>query len=232
MNLAAYGAPVESTVNSNDPHAAFFRDSIAQTGNVASRHSSAIAAQSEQIARELCEKQLLVLSQKVDQQRQTHLKTINLLKVTRDRHLKLMQELDEERKLRENEKNAGITSSEKASLQEKLTEVEASKILLDNELKKLKESLENERTEHKEIIIYLMEERRKINMMRNEERKRSEDLAQILSEEKQRVDTIAEGLEEETKKSLRFEAEMEKQSQIHEQERKMMLRNLAVEEKK
>lgn len=57
-------------------------------------------------------------------------------------------------------------------------------------------------------------------------------MAQILSEEKQRVDTIADGLEEETKKSLRLEAEMEKQSQVHEQERKMMLRNLAVEEKK
>lgn len=233
MNLAAYGAPIESTLNpTNDPHAAFFRDSIAQSGNVASRHSSAIAAQSEQFAREMCEKQLLVLSQKVESQRQTHLKTITLLKQTRDRHLKLMQELDEEKKQREIEKSAGITSSEKAIMQEKLTEVEASKILVENELKKLKETIENERVEHKEIIIYLLEERRKINMMRNEERKRSEDLAQILSEEKQRSDTIAEGLEEETKKSLRCEAEMEKQSQHYEQEKKMLLRNLTLEEKK
>jgi chromosome segregation ATPase len=235
VNIAAYGAPVSNSnkVKLNDPQAALFRDSLAQTGNVASRHTSAIAAQSERDARELCEQQLLVLSQKVDQQRQTHSKVVNLLKFTRDRHLKLMQELDEERKKSEKSENEpGTSTTERSKLQQKLTEAEATRDQLENEMKKLKETLEGERTEHKEIVIYLMEERKKINMMRNEERKRSEDLAQILSEEKQRVDTIADGLEEETKKSLRLEAEMEKQSQIHEQERKMMLRNLAAEEKK
>lgn len=233
MNIAAYGAPVESKVTKlNDPQAALFRDSLAQTGNLASRHTSAIAAQSERDARELCEQQLIVLSQKVDQQRQTHSKVVNLLKFTRDRHLKLMQELDEERKKNEREPEPGTSTTEKSRLLQKITEAEATRDALESEMKKIKETLDTERTEHKEIVIFLMEERKKINMMRNEERKRSEDLAQILSEEKQRVDTIADGLEEETKKSLRLEAEMEKQSQIHEQERKMMLRNLAAEEKK
>lgn len=233
VNIAAYGAPIDNSKSKlNDPQAALFRDSLAQTGNLASRHTSAIAAQSEQSARELCEQQLIVLSQKVDQQRQTHSRVVNLLKFTRDRHLKLMQELDEERKKKELESEPGTSVTEKSRLQQKITEAEATRDQLESEMKKLKETLEGERTEHKEIVIYLMEERKKINMMRNEERKRSEDLAQILSEEKQRVDTIAEGLEEETKKSLRLEAEMEKQSQIHEQERKMMLRNLAAEEKK
>lgn len=233
VNIAAYGAPVDSSNKSKtDPQAALLRDSLAQNGNLASRHTSAIAAQSEQSARELCEQQLLVLSQKVDQQRQTHSRVVNLLKFTRDRHLKLMQELDEERKKKAIEAEPGTSTTERSRLQQKITEAEATRDQLESELKKLKETLENERTEHKEIVIYLMEERKKINMMRNEERKRSEDLAQILSEEKQRVDTIAEGLEEETKKSLRLEAEMEKQAQVHEQERKMMLRNLAAEEKK
>ena len=233
VNIAAYGAPIENSNRAKtDPQAALFRDTLAQTGNLASRHTSAIAAQSEQSARELCEQQLLVLSQKVDQQRQTHSRVVNLLKFTRDRHLKLMQELDEERKKKEIESEPGASTTEKSRLQQKITEAEATRDQLESEVKKIKETLENERTEHKEIVIYLMEERKKINMMRNEERKRSEDLAQILSEEKQRVDTIAEGLEEETKKSLRLESEMEKQAQMHEQERKMMLRNLAVEEKK
>jgi hypothetical protein len=233
VNIAAYGAPIDNSKNKlSDPQAALFRDNLAQTGNLASRHTSAIAAQSEQSARELCEQQLIVLSQKVDQQRQTHSRVVNLLKFTRDRHLKLMQELDEERKKKEIESEPGTSTTEKSRLQQKIAEAEATRDQLESEMKKLKETLEGEKTEHKEIVIYLMEERKKINMMRNEERKRSEDLAQILSEEKQRVDTIAEGLEEETKKSLRLEAEMEKQSQVHEQERKMMIRNLAVEEKK
>lgn len=232
VNIAAYGASVDNKVKLTDPQAALFRDSLAQTGNLASRHTSAIAAQSERDARELCEQQLIILSQKVDQQRQTHSKVVNLLKFTRDRHLKLMQELDDERRKNDEETEPGAAINERAKFQQQITEAEATRDLLENEVKKMKETLEGERSEHKEIVIYLMEERKKINMMRNEERKRSEDLAQILSEEKQRVDTIADGLEEETKKSLRLEAEMEKQAQVHEQERKMMLRNLAVEEKK
>lgn len=232
MNIAAYGAPIDHKMKLNDPQSALFRDTLAQTGNLASRHTSAIAAQSERDARELCEQQLIVLSQKVDQQRQTHSKVVNLLKFTRDRHLKLMTELDEERKKNELPIEPGALTAERTLLLQKITDAEAMRDQLESEIKKLKETLDGERTEHKEIVIYLMEERKKINMMRNEERKRSEDLAQILSEEKQRVDTIADGLEEETKKSLRLESEMEKQSQVHEQERKMMMRNLAGEEKK
>lgn len=232
VNIAAYGAPVEHKMKLTDPQAALFRDTLAQTGNLASRHTSAIAAQSERDARELCEQQLIVLSQKVDQQRQTHSKVANLLKFTRDRHLKLMQELEEEKKKTEKALEPGASGAERARLLQKVTDAEAARDQLESEIKKLKETLESERTEHKEIVIYLMEERKKINMMRNEERKRSEDLAQILSEEKQRVDTIADGLEEETKKSLRFEGELEKQAQVHEQERKIMMRNFAAEEKK
>lgn len=233
VNIAAYGAPQIEKVKPNDPHAALFRDHLAQSGNIASRQTSAIAAQSERDARELCEQQLLVLGQKVEQQRQTHGKIVNLLKFTRDKHLKLMDELELEKKKNHiAEVPAGTSSAERSILQEKLTEAEVTRDQFKNEVKKIKEALDAERMEHKEIVIYLMEERKKMNMMRNEERKRSEDLAQILSEEKQRVDSIADGLEEETKKSLRLESEIEKQAQIHEQERKMMMRNLAVEEKK
>jgi chromosome segregation ATPase len=234
VNIAAYGAPLEnSKLKLNDPHGALFRDALAQSGNLASRSTSAIAAQSERDSRELCEQQLLVLSQKVEQQRFTHSKIVNLLKFTRDKHLKVMQELEEEKKRNDgSETDPGMSVSERSKMQQKLTEVEVTREQLKGEVKKLKESLDAERLEHKEIVIYLMEERKKMNMMRNEERKRSEDLAQILNEEKQRVDTIADGLEEETKKSLRLEAEMEKQAQVHDQERKIMMRNLAVEEKK
>lgn len=51
-------------------------------------------------------------------------------------------------------------------------------------------------------------------------------MAQILAEEKQRSDTIAEGLEEESKKSLRMEEELEKQAAAFEQERKTFKSNL------
>lgn len=233
VNVAAYGAPQIEKVKPNDPQAALFRDCLAQSGNIASRHMSAIAVNVEHEARELCEQQLLVLSQRVDTQRQTHAKIINLLKFTRDKHLKLMEEMESEKKRNQiAEMPPGTSTAERSIMQEKLTDAEVTRDQLRNEVKKIKEALDAERQEHKEIVIYLMEERKKMNMVRNEERKRSEDLAQILSEEKQRVDSIADGLEEETKRSLRLESEMEKQAQVHDQERKMLMRNLAVEEKK
>lgn len=55
-------------------------------------------------------------------------------------------------------------------------------------------------------------------------------MAQILAEEKQRSDTIAEGLEEESKKSLRMEEEMEKQSAAFDNERKTLKLTAAKEE--
>lgn len=55
-------------------------------------------------------------------------------------------------------------------------------------------------------------------------------MAQILAEEKQRSDNIAEGLEEESKKSLRMEEELEKQAAASDHERKLIKANLAKEE--
>lgn len=55
-------------------------------------------------------------------------------------------------------------------------------------------------------------------------------MAQILAEEKQRSDTIAEGLEEESKKSLRMEEEMEKQAAAIDHERKTLKATLAKDE--
>lgn len=51
-----------------------------------------------------------------------------------------------------------------------------------------------------------------------------------MAEEKQRSDTIAEGLEEESKKSLRMEEELEKQAAAFDQERKTLKANLIKEE--
>lgn len=53
---------------------------------------------------------------------------------------------------------------------------------------------------------------------------------QILSEEKSRIDAMAEGLEEESKKSLQMEAELEKQVQVFEVDKKTLKTTLAAKE--
>ena len=55
-----------------------------------------------------------------------------------------------------------------------------------------------------------------------EERKRSEDLAQIVSEEKLQMNAMADGLEEESKKSLQMEEELEKQLAQFDSERQQL----------
>ncbi|GLG97341.1 Uncharacterized protein CG10915 [Gryllus bimaculatus] len=71
---------------------------------------------------------------------------------------------------------------------------------------------------------------KKVNDVLEEERNRQKHI--ILTEEKARNDSMAEGLEEESKKSLQMEAELEKQLAQFEIERQQMRQQMSKEEKK
>ncbi|XP_035894291.1 CTTNBP2 N-terminal-like protein isoform X2 [Anopheles stephensi] len=231
------------STNLNDPHAALFRDQLAASGNIASRQSSIQAAHSEHEMRLMNEQrsgvreQMDSLAALVMQQRQAQAKMIEALKDAEERHKRVVQELYDERRKHEHTTAQGddITYGleiERSRLKQELDHEKEQHKVLEIELKKVQEQFEAEKNRQKQIVLLLLAERKKIIIKYIEERKRSEDLAQILSEEKQRVDTIAEGLEEESKKSLRMEAEMEKQALQFEIERKMLHQSLAKEEKR
>jgi hypothetical protein len=231
INLSYY----QKKMKPNDPHAALYRDTLALSGNLASRETSAMAAQSDQEMRCMNEQHLESLGHVIRQQRQTHLRMLAILKDTEEKYKKAVADLAAERcKNGSGSGQADSTSlnAERQRLKKELEELKAAKEQVETTLKTQQESFEVEKNNHKQIVLFLLNEHKKNVMKYIEERKRSEDLAQILSEEKQRVDSIAEGLEEESKKSLRMEAELEKQTQAHEHERKMMMINLAIEEKK
>uniref|UniRef100_A0A182QMP6 Cortactin-binding protein-2 N-terminal domain-containing protein n=1 Tax=Anopheles farauti TaxID=69004 RepID=A0A182QMP6_9DIPT len=231
------------STNLNDPHAALFRDQLAASGNIASRQSSIQAAHSEHEMRLMNEQrsgvreQMDSLAALVMQQRQAQAKMIEALKDAEERHKRVVQELYDERRKHEHTTAQGddITYGleiERSRLKQELDHEKEQHKVLEIELKKVQEQFEAEKNRQKQIVLLLLAERKKIIIKYIEERKRSEDLAQILSEEKQRVDTIAEGLEEESKKSLRMEAELEKQAQQFELERKVLHQSLAKEEKR
>ncbi|CAG0886110.1 unnamed protein product [Cyprideis torosa] len=90
---------------------------------------------------------------------------------------------------------------------------------MDREVKRLAETLEKERARQKQIVLYLLAERRQLILKWMEERKRSEELSQILLEEKGRVDSMAEGLEEESQRALKMEAELERMVASGDQEK-------------
>lgn len=55
----------------------------------------------------------------------------------------------------------------------------AAKKKVEKELRKIQETLEEERGRQKQIILMLVEERKRLALQYAEERKRSEDLAQV-----------------------------------------------------
>lgn len=239
INTARYSKPT----NLNDPHAALYRDNLASSGNIASRQSSIQAAYSEHEMRLLNDQRLGVKEQMdslaalVMQQRQTQAKMVEVLKDAEERYKKVVQELEEERRKHEHTTAQGddITYGleiERSRLKQELEQEKEQRKVLELELQKIQEQFEAEKNRQKQIVLLLLAERKKIIIKYIEERKRSEDLAHILSEEKLRVDTIAEGLEEESKKSLRMEAELEIQTQQFDIERKLLHQNLAKEEKR
>lgn len=103
---------------------------------------------------------------------------------------------------------------------------------MDKELKKIQETLEEERARQKQIVLLLLAERKKLICKYVEERNKAEDLAHILSEEKGRVDSMADGLEEESRKALQMEAELEKQLALFDAERAGLRAQLQREEKR
>lgn len=196
-----------------------------------------MAAQAELEMRMLADHHLEILEQVVLQQRRTQVNMVNVLCDAESKHKKLVIELEEERKKYERDTAQGDDIAygleiERTKLKNDLESEKVNRKKLEADLKKVQETLDHERARQKQIVLLLLAERKRIIKKYVEERKRSEDLAQILSEEKLRVDNIAEGLEEESKKSLRMEAELEKQMHSFEIERKALKNNLAKEEKR
>ncbi|XP_029178862.1 uncharacterized protein CG10915 isoform X2 [Nylanderia fulva] len=207
-----------------DPHAALARD-VAIVGGV-------IGVEGNQIDQQVASLEALVMQQRKAQCRMT--------KVLRDaeiRHRSVIKELEEEKRKHEHDTAQGddITyglEKERTRLKKELELEKQEKKRLEMELKKANDHLEEEKNRQKQIVLLLLAERKKIIMKYIEERKRSEDLAQILSEEKVRIDSMAEGLEEESKKSLQMEAELEKQLAQFDMERQQYRQALTKEEKR
>ncbi|XP_071440126.1 CTTNBP2 N-terminal-like protein isoform X2 [Hetaerina americana] len=152
--------------------------------------------------RALADHQMSSLDNLILQQRKTQIRITRVLKDAEERHKK---ELEAERQAKKK---------------------------IEKDYKKVLDLMEEERVRMKHIVLLLLAERKKIITKYIEESKRSEDLAQILTEEKGRVDTMAEGLEEESKKSLQMEAELEKHLAQFDTERQQLKAAVSKEEKR
>ncbi|XP_073990494.1 cortactin binding protein N-terminal like nausicaa isoform X2 [Rhodnius prolixus] len=151
--------------------------------------------------------------------------------------LKVIEELIMEKKKHEHDTAQGddITyglEKERTKLKQDLEVERQAKKRLEKDLKKISDISDEDKNRQKQIVLLLLAERKKIVMKYIEERKRSTDLTQILTEEKSKINSMAEGLEEESKKSLQMEAEMEKQLAQFDTESQILRTSLMKEVKK
>ncbi|XP_042912615.1 CTTNBP2 N-terminal-like protein isoform X2 [Parasteatoda tepidariorum] len=82
---------------------------------------------------------------------------------------------------------------------------------MEKDIKCLTETLEQERQRQKQMILVLLAERKRLIYRYAEEKQKCDRLSQILCDEKGRIADMVDGLEEESKKSLQMEAELERQ---------------------
>lgn len=185
----------------------------------------------------LADHQMASLDNVILQHKQSQLRMAKMLRDMELRHLKVVQELDEEKRKHERDTAQGddITyglEKERTRLKQELELEKQSRKKQEKDLKRANEVLEEERNRQKQIVLLLLAERKKLIMKYVEERKRSEDLAQIVSEEKVQMNAMADGLEEESKKSLQMEAELEKHVAQFDLERQHLKQQLSREQKR
>lgn len=211
----------------NDPRAALQRDAF----------GSAEQAIDEEHIQSLADHQMMALDNYVMQHKKMASHMYRLMKEMEERHKKVVQDLEEEKRKHEHDTAQGddITyglEKERTRLKQELELEKTGRKKAEKDFKKITDLLDEEKARTKSIVLLLIAERKKALIKYVEERKRSEDLAQILAEEKSRIDAMAEGLEEESKKSLQMEAELEKQLAQFDTERQQLRAAIAKEEKK
>lgn len=214
----------------NEPYTALLRDMFADVPGSKPPYSDKDISL-------LADRQLEALERLVAQQRRAQLHMVNIIREAENKHKRVVQELEEEKCKHEHDTAQGddITyglEMERTRLKQELELERQARRKLDKELKRQLELADDEKQRQKQIVLLLLAERKKIILKYVEERKRSEDLAQILSEEKARIDAMAEGLEEESKKSLQMEAELEKQAHTFDAERRQLQSRLTDQERR
>ena len=106
---------------------------------------------------------------------------------------------------------------------------------MEKDLKKTLASLEEERAnsaKHKQVALMLIKERKKLVEKFLFEKQKLTEIQKLLSDEKARSMNMAEGLVQESKKSLQMEATMEKQLSEFDLEREQLKNKLLREENK
>ena len=153
----------------------------------------------------------------IKNQKTLHNNLNDQLKTFEQRYEKIINDLEVER-------------SKNIELESKFQQYDKAK--LDDEIKTLTQTIEDNKTREKQIILSLLTERKHLIIKLIEERHQNEELRQILTSEKGKIAEMVEGLEDESKRSLQMEAELEKYLSDFDKERNSYQVQLQISETK
>ncbi|GFQ72076.1 uncharacterized protein CG10915 [Trichonephila clavata] len=192
--------------SSNDPWAALQRDCLGAFD----------ATFDEAAVKNLYGMQLSQLENFLKQYKIAQTKLKQQLEEAEQRCEKLLSELEDEKRKHAQDTAQGddvtyLLEKERERLHQENEFERQQNRCMEKDIKCLTETLEQERLRQKQIVLLLLAERKRLIFRYAEEKQKCDRLSQILCDEKGRIADMVDGLEEESKKSLQMEAELERQ---------------------
>ncbi|GFN74968.1 cortactin-binding protein 2 [Plakobranchus ocellatus] len=193
----------------------------------------------EAAIKSMYDNQLAQLENLIATQRKAQLKMREQLGNSEKRFHKVCTELEDEKKKHAHDTAQGddvtyMLEKERERLKAEIDFEKSQNKKLEKDLKKTLASLEEERANaarHKQVAIMLIKERKNLIERLVAENQLRDDMESALTDGKSRMQSMAEGLAEESKKSLKMEAALERQNQKFDGEREALRIRLQEEEK-
>ncbi|GIY56403.1 hypothetical protein CEXT_667701 [Caerostris extrusa] len=198
--------PKRKSASANDPWAALQRDCLGAFD----------ATFDETAVKNLYGMQLSQLENFLKQYKVAQTQLKQQLQEAEQRCEKLLSELEEEKRKHAQDTAQGddvtyLLEKERERLHQENEFERQQNRCMEKDIKCLTETLEQERLRQKQIVLLLLAERKRLIFRYAEEKQKCDRLSQILCDEKGRIADMVDGLEEESKKSLQMEAELERQ---------------------
>lgn len=184
--------------------------------------------------------QLAQLENLIATQRKAQVKMREQLAQVEKRYHKVLSELEDEKQKHAQDTAQGddvtyMLEKERERLKQEVEFEKTQNRRMEKDLKKTLASLEEERAnsaKHKQVALMLIRERRKLVERILQEKHKCNEMEHVLNDEKDKMLNMAEGLVQESRKSLKMEAAMEKQLSEFDTEREQLRSRVIREENK
>jgi len=198
---------------SSDPFVALYRDSLdTRSGNLSEESKSRILLDIE--ARQL--------DAMIDKQKTVRNYLKFLLTDMSEKYNNLYQEFESEKQKAE--------TFDRHQVMEENERLREENDRLRTQLEKLSKDLDTEREREKKMVISLLNERKMLIVRLIEEKTKNNELVNIISTNKSKINEMIEGLEEESKRSLQMEHDLEKLTSEYKTDKEQLRHKLSATE--